>query len=1001
MINQQLYDVDIKYQADSRSKPEINEPNILSPDSKWNINQYPYFDYVIWLDKSGMAIGEITPFSAKENLIDYSYRDYFKLKDEWYWPYSDNEKNKKFRMESIVSVTSGDYKAAFSRPTNSAPAKVIVMTGRFSSLIDPIIPRGYKFCIIDKSGKVWFHSNKYQNMSENFILECNDDKLLKAALYADVSKSMNVDYYNYPHRIYIEPLGTLPLYLVSMYDLRKDYSYEAQVFITTLILICGLFIYMLLLVLMLLLLKRIYKFDTIPGSFQIEFINFRKSKGSDYKILIFYFFLALLIFCFIIFRMPDVLAIISIFIIVTVLFTLLFTHLQDFKAGSPAIYIFKGIIALILITLLILFFRETSGLTDKYEWIIFGILILIIALSKIDISKYLKKKEKKPEIAYSLIILSMVILFGVAPILKFFDISANLENNINIRYGQLELANDREARNMEYDKYYKKIENPTDTFKNEKCNRVHNNRKDKGIYKNFWYGTSFSGSNQDVPPGGTTGSEKIETLVNDFRPVYNDNFSIVSKFLLTDSIQSRSFYWKRSGDSSLMLFYHSPSEDIQKQYIQTRVVTSTLPATNIFYPFLKNDRFSIIPGILLFILLIALIFLFYKLILFTTRNVFGISLIADIAPPVFKETVSKQIEKGNSVMLINPSAFIGFQELTQNISVNFFTINYNWKYPKLNDVSKNLLVTNLFNDYHDPKIFADKLNILMETIQSSGKLVILLDTNPETVLNYYKYKTEVSKKTDPKAEIQPDDNWETFRRTFDLYHSFLKRMYIAYVPVKYPLEEDYHADSKIDIIEKNNDETAREQVARELNASACLKGLQKPMNDFLARLVKEEPDINERKHLILVRISELAEKYYQSLLETCTAEEKFVLLDLAFDAIINIKNKPSVIKLLRRGLLYKGKDSLELMNESFRVFLVTNYSMHDKNEFKKSMGVGPSNWTGYKYAIILVIVALFVFIFISNQEFLQNMNKLFIMLGASIAGISSLKGLLGSKAKES
>jgi hypothetical protein len=995
LIYQQLSEVDGKYHDYSNGDTTIYETNVLNYKAKWKINHYQYFDYIFWLDKTGMTVAQITPFSFREKLINYSYRDYFKLKDEWYWPYTDLGQNKKFRMESIVSVTSGDYKAAFSRPSDAFNQQVMVMTGRFYSLIDPIIPNGYKFCIIDKSGKVWFHSNKYQNLAENFFRECDEDKFLKAALYAEVSKSMNVSYYNNPNRIYIEPLSNLPLYLVTMYDLRMDYSNQAQVFITTLILITGLLLYLLLQVLLLLLLKRIFKYDAIPGNFQLEFINFRKSKISDYKRLIIYFFFALIIFTFIICRMPDVMAIISIFLIVTVLFTILFIHLHDFKFGSPAIYIFAFINALIVITLLIMLFQEINDWSDKYLWGILSFFILIIVLSNNKFSNLYDKLKIKPETAYSLVIMFMVIAFGVAPILKFFDISANLENNINIRYGQLELASDREARNFEFARYYKRIENIGNTGKNEDRDNAHIDRKEKGMYADFWYDTQLFDSTQALPPESAQGSEKIESLVNTFRPVYKDEFSVVSKFLLIDSIQSRSFNWKRSGASSLILLYHSPTEDIHQQQIITRAIKSTLPITSIFNPFWKNEiKFGFLKESLLFILLIAILFLLYKLILFTTRKVFGVSLIKDFSAIDFKDKVKGQINSGHPVTLINPAAFINFQQLAHKISTDFSTIDINWKDLTANSSSRTLLVRDLFKDYNDPKVFADKLEKLMECMQSSKKLIILLETNPEVVLNFYKDKTEISTKPDPKAEKKPDDNADSFRKACDLCKSFINRTVVLFVPVKFPPQV-------IESDEKKSDETPEEQISRELSASDYLTALQKPMEGYLSYLYTEKLRLNEIKHLIVIRISEMAEKYYQCLLETCTTEEKFVLMDMASDTIANIKNKQVIVKLLRRGLLINGKDSVELMNDSFRYYLVSAYSMHEKEAFKKAMGIGPSNWTGYKIAILLVIVALFVFIFISNQEFLQNMNKLFITLGASIAGITSLMGLLGRKGKES
>jgi hypothetical protein len=85
------------------------------------------------------------------------------------------------------------------------------------------------------------------------------------------------------------------------------------------------------------------------------------------------------------------------------------------------------------------------------------------------------------------------------------------------------------------------------------------------------------------------------------------------------------------------------------------------------------------------------------------------------------------------------------------------------------------------------------------------------------------------------------------------------------------------------------------------------------------------------------------------------------------------------------------------MKESFREFLLSNYNKRDLQILKKDLGVEPGNWTGYKYALLLVIGALFIFIFVSNQEFMNNINKLFITLGASIAGITSLFNLVTKK----
>ncbi|MCU0370274.1 MAG: hypothetical protein MUC31_02575, partial [Bacteroidales bacterium] len=727
-----------------------------------------------------------------------------------------------------------------------------------------------------------------------------------------------------------------PLFLVTMYDLRNEYSHQAQVFIATLLLVISLFLYLVIQVVILIILKRIFRHENVHGKFKLDFINFRNSKIADYKSLIFYFIFALFEFCVVIIPLPGLMAIISIFIIVTILFTSMFIHLHDFKLRSPAVFITIILNVLVIGFLFVHLFRESSDQTNKYLWQIVVLSLILMAFPFMKFNNLFTWSKLKPEVAYSLFILFMVILLGVAPILKFYDITANVENNINIRYGQLELARQKEARNLNLSKYYTRIDNTGKTGKNEERDKAHRTRKEFGMYTRFWHSTLLA----ETVAGNTNHSpETLESLVNAFRPVYNDDFSVVSKYLNFDVIDNRSFSWHVHWDSSMVLSYISPTEDLHRQNKIDRIVKSDITKINIFNPTWENGTFNFFAKLLLYTLLAIILVLVYKLILFTTRHVFGLSLTSDPHAIDFKARVEGRISAGNAVMLVNSAAFFDLREVTGKISEDFSTNEFYWLDPAAIHLSETWLVTDLVKDFEDPESFGNKIRILMEWLKTPEKLIILVGINPESILTYYTEKAGLNKKIDPKAEKKTDAGTDSYMKTLDLFKSLLNRMVTIFVPVNY---------------------------------------------------FQPKPGSGEQ-----------AETYYQCLLDTCSAEEKFVLLDMAFDMIANIKNRQVIIKLLQRGLLVQGKDTVEFMNDGFRAFLLSHYSRHDKDVLKKSMGVGPSDWTGSKIAILLVIVALFVFIFISNQAFLQNLNKLFLTLTASIAGISSLLGLLGKKAKES
>jgi hypothetical protein len=201
--------------------PMASVSNILNNDTLKPVS-YPYFDYAFWIDNTGMQNGILTPMANVDKPSNLASREYFKKPDEWILPGNDTCR---FRMESIVSVTSGIVKVALSKKSDKENM-VIAMTGRFYSIIEPLLPKDYKFCIIDRSGLVWFHSDNLRNLQENFITECSEDKSLLAAIYANATTTLEVNYYDEPYRIYIKPLTPMPLYLVTMFDKQAEYAYH-------------------------------------------------------------------------------------------------------------------------------------------------------------------------------------------------------------------------------------------------------------------------------------------------------------------------------------------------------------------------------------------------------------------------------------------------------------------------------------------------------------------------------------------------------------------------------------------------------------------------------------------------------------------------------------------------------------------------------------------------------------------------------------------------------
>ena len=120
------------------------------------------------------------------DLFNLSKRAYFvNARDRILWtlPHKRDEPLRQFAMQSIRSWVDGSHAIGFSVPLfpKNEDAEVISMVTKLNSVMDPLLPPGYGFCIIDESGEAWFHSETKRNTQENFIDEADkDDKIIAA-----------------------------------------------------------------------------------------------------------------------------------------------------------------------------------------------------------------------------------------------------------------------------------------------------------------------------------------------------------------------------------------------------------------------------------------------------------------------------------------------------------------------------------------------------------------------------------------------------------------------------------------------------------------------------------------------------------------------------------------------------------------------------------------------------------------------------------------------------
>ena len=968
---------------------------------------YPFGDYYFWVNNEGKQAAYMTPFDKYGSLSNLSTRDYVNKKDEWYFPGSDSMK---FRIESIVSISSGNVKGALSMPGKICGEPVVAVSARFYSIIDPILPKNFAFCIIDKSGKVWFHSNENLNLKENFIDECDKNSYLSAALYRDISKAINVEYYNDPHRIYIRPIDNLPLYLVTMYDKSEEKSFQSQVLTLTLILMGALFLLIFIQLIALLIIERRFQW-TLNKNIIMKLTRPVMHLNDTYAYLFRVNIIIIIVLIPFMFWFQNMYAVLSIFILIVYLFSYMYWEMNN-NDSKKEIRIWFVSFNLFLLLILNLSGFYLINPTDFWQILVFqAAIITTLALCHFYLKKIIIGGKRNYIFNYINSLLGLLIIFGIFPTLKFYELAYNNEVEIHAKHVQIDLMNQREERNASHKDYYGRLAiSPV-------VDSIHESRKNLGIYTEFLDNTKF---NKTTPRNLNDTNEANyqanywDTLVCYFRLFYDESV-IENKYLVFNSQENTSMNWDQGEDNKLLFDYASLTEDKQNTTIRNKQIESTISPLLFYLPFHWRDYSTlkvIIYNLLFWILVIGLLYTFYHLIRFGIRKIYCLDIIENYSNQGFIERVRHHLIARNSLIITRMSVIDETNDLSKDLIDNYHSIYLDWSNIFVVKQSAELIEEAIYKtknhpenkksigqpliiiidhvdwNYDDRDIMLMKMEIIERFIDQEDLLLVLLSQlDTDKIAEHYQ-----------KLAEQNSGGKGTKNRIVQLSTNFqgiLNKLVIIRQPVNYQRSHKEENEFCKSLPVKP---TPEELINEELSATNYLMQLEPAMLDYYERHCKATHSSKPEENIIR-RINLLAEKYYTDLLNSCTIEEKYVLYDTADDLIVNSKNEASIINLLEKGLLIKKCEKINFMNVSFRRFVLKSLSREDIADFEGKMGKEAGSWKGYKITFIIIIIALFVFIAIANQDFVDNLNQLFVALGGGIAVITGVLGLLSRKSQ--
>jgi len=510
---------------------------------------YPFFNAVLWATDEEMIGDEVTTSADPTPKVNISGRQYLEtLKAGNGWSLAARGTRPVY-VESILTRTTGEQLAVVSTTSPDDPnSPIVFMSTRLYSLIRPVLPQGYGFCVIDKGGNVLFHSDQARNLQENFLEECTNEDF-QSAIFSRAEMWAEGNYLGQPHAFYFKPLRNLPLFLITFED--KNYYRGAHAQAITL----NLFFTLLFMFVMLLFLGLLYFISpsehTLKQShYLLDWLRPSKLKTANYRKLIF-MNLAMLALLIATTQEENALTTMAMVLMSNLYaFALAFFYLNR-NSYREFVWDKQGRYAVVLVILFVLshiLLWLVPGVNFRrvllFELLPFTFLVLILEyiiqrpydrptpLNDMieQVGELFSRKRRTSRgvaraesvmshrFSYRLFFISWLLISSIFPAIKFYKISYDFERELLLRRAQVQMGQDLLERELRIDRRFSSLGN------GEKLDSIASDLRERAIYSRFYFDTKAHFSDTEFPndtlPRDTARS--FYTTLISLRPRFNE-----------------------------------------------------------------------------------------------------------------------------------------------------------------------------------------------------------------------------------------------------------------------------------------------------------------------------------------------------------------------------------------------------------------------------------------------------------------------------------------------
>ena len=846
-----------------------------------------------------------------------------------------------------------------------SPLQEKLLVTKFESLVDPALPPGYGFAVLNRAGKVQFHSISRRNLLEDFLEETQFNPELLSLLQQGGSDFFRARYLGRAQVLYVTPLEMFQHPALTLVVFRDDdratAGNKAVVVVYCLLALAHiLFLWVIVIVYF-----RWRKADyPLQGIWPTQLRQEPYVRVSLTNFILFFAFLS---------GYGSLSTNATLFFALPLGLVAMLLPLAEVASLEP-VWVYG--IRVLAFAYLLLLAASVRGLF-RVSFLIFLAVALGFVFSRY-FSSMIRSFSKDPvhwknalKHTYSFVAISLLLSVVVGPCIGFFKFAFETVERRAVQVDQIELSRQLDKRGDRIHRYYDRIHAQT----------LEAQRRDDTLDRHDLAFLNCLGPG-DVPPSGgkLLQDNPLEEGLGDVAEMFQSQ-EYSGMLELERAGIPREFDWRVSpekitSDSGNTC---SPLIILERRFDPpSSLVVSAMP----LWP-----GFSAGGKALLFL---AILFLFLWILL-VTRRVFLIDW--RDAPELEIIRVSEGIPSSTIIIGHPKSGKSGTAvRNSQGYHIDIAELVATREWDLILPSVPVIILDHFECGITDPALNLKKLELLERLDHVEHRKIILLSTVDPMFYLVSGFPGVVSANPDEWASsVQILDRWAALLSGFHKARfedkstrRFSRRLGVEQKKRCQPGQGDRKSRLALMLINVVRQECDHTGPLRRIGFPLLLSRLQN-LQETKESFLREE---------IMEDVLDRADAYYRSLWSTCTKDERLVLYQLAKDGWANPKNRKAIQDLIRRGLVVRSS-GFHIMNRSFRQFVLDYQYPEEVAAWDQEIKL--SSWRAVRSSLLVAGVVLGVWMVYSQQQVVHLALGYVGVLGGAAATVGSLVSALRNR----